>query len=206
MSISCKIYKFNFLNVKGESKVRRPLRRRDPLAASASVGASVRNRLVRPANKIKSTTTTTTEAPPDTEPTETSAPVVTKITTTRRPNRRTSFRKNGLSTTSSPVVSKIAPSTNSINNSTAKDYKIVCYYTNWSQYRPKIGKYLPENIDPDLCTHIIFAFGWLKKGRLSSLEANDETVDGKVGLYEKVAALKKVNPSLKILLAIGQFL
>jgi GH18 family chitinase len=80
----------------------------------------------------------------------------------------------------------------------------VCYYTNWSQYRPKHGKFLPEDIDPDLCTHIIFAFGWLKKGKLSSFESNDETKDGKVGLYERIMTLKKANPKLKILLAIGK--
>ncbi|KAF7286452.1 chitinase 7 [Rhynchophorus ferrugineus] len=82
-------------------------------------------------------------------------------------------------------------------------YKVVCYYTNWSQYRIKIGKFTPEDILPDLCTHIIFAFGWLKKGKLSSFESNDETKDGKVGLYERIQKLKKANPSLKTLLAIG---
>lgn len=82
--------------------------------------------------------------------------------------------------------------------------QVVCYYTNWSQYRPKHGKFLPEDIDPELCTHIIFAFGWLKKGKLSSFESNDETKDGKVGLYERIMTLKKVNPKLKVLLAIGK--
>lgn len=84
--------------------------------------------------------------------------------------------------------------------------QIVCYYTNWSQYRQKHGKFLPEDIEPDLCTHIIFAFGWLKKGKLSSFESNDETKDGKVGLYERIMALKKANPKLKILLAIGKLI
>lgn len=65
---------------------------------------------------------------------------------------------------------------------------------------------MPEDIQPDLCTHIIFAFGWLKKNKLTSFESNDETKDGKVGLYEKIVNLKKANPSLKILLAIGKFL
>lgn len=83
-------------------------------------------------------------------------------------------------------------------------YKIVCYYTNWSQYRLKIGKFMPEDIIPDLCTHVIFAFGWLKKGKLSSFESNDENKDGKVGLYERIHKLKKANPSLKTLLAIGK--
>nr|AUM84818.1 chitinase-like protein 7 [Lutzomyia longipalpis] len=82
-------------------------------------------------------------------------------------------------------------------------YKIVCYYTNWSQYRTKIGKFLPEDIPADLCTHIIFAFGWLKKGKLSSFESNDETKDGTPGLYQRILNLKKANPKLKVLLAIG---
>jgi len=35
---------------------------------------------------------------------------------------------------------------------------IICYYTNWSQYRPGLGQYYPEDIDPTLCTHIVYAF------------------------------------------------
>ncbi|KAL7300198.1 hypothetical protein TKK_0007041 [Trichogramma kaykai] len=88
-------------------------------------------------------------------------------------------------------------------SSSDNNYKIVCYYTNWSQYRTKIGKFTPEDIQPDLCTHVIFAFGWLKKNKLTSFESNDETKDGKVGLYERIIGLKKANPSLKVLLAIG---
>lgn len=80
---------------------------------------------------------------------------------------------------------------------------MVCYYTNWSQYRTKIGKFVPEDIPADLCTHVIYAFGWLKKGRLSSFESNDETKDGVPGYYAKVVGLKKQNPKLKVLLAIG---
>lgn len=81
--------------------------------------------------------------------------------------------------------------------------QVVCYYTNWSQYRTKIGKFVPEDIPADLCTHLIYAFGWLKKGRLSSFESNDETKDGVPGYYAKVVGLKKTNPKLKVLLAIG---
>lgn len=74
-----------------------------------------------------------------------------------------------------------------------------------SQYRPKEGKFVPEDMGPDLCTHIIFAFGWMKKNKLSSFDATDETKDGKKGLYEKVTELKFKNPKLKILLAVGKF-
>lgn len=101
----------------------------------------------------------------------------------------------------SSVLASSASSKNSVSSASSKDkdgYKVVCYYTNWSQYRVKIGKFLPEDIPADLCTHVIFAFGWLKKGKLSSFESNDETKDGKVGLYERMINLKKSNPSLKV--------
>jgi len=108
-------------------------------------------------------------------------------------------------------TSSVGPSSNSINSISSRQqagkdksgYKLVCYYTNWSQYRPKIGKFLPEYIDPFMCTHIIFAFGWLKNGKLASFEENDETGSGKVGLYQRVVNLKSKNPNLKVLLAIG---
>lgn len=62
---------------------------------------------------------------------------------------------------------------------------------------------MPENIDPFLCTHIIFAFGWIKNGKLSSFESNDISIEGKPGLYKRIVSLKERNPKLKVLLAIG---
>ena len=38
----------------------------------------------------------------------------------------------------------------------ASNYARVCYYTNWSQYRPGAGKFWPENIDPRLFTHLMY--------------------------------------------------
>lgn len=43
----------------------------------------------------------------------------------------------------------------------------------------------------------------MKKGKLSSFESNDETKDGVPGLYDRIVSLKKGNPSLKVLIAIG---
>lgn len=97
-------------------------------------------------------------------------------------------------------VSLTSPSAPSGGN-TGK--KIVCYFTNWAQYRQGDGKFLPEDIDPTLCTHIIYAFGWMKKHKLSSFDAADDTKNGKKGLYERVIDLKKKSPSLKVLLAVG---
>lgn len=87
--------------------------------------------------------------------------------------------------------------------SSSNNKKIVCYFTNWAQYRQGDGKFVPEDIDPTLCTHIIFAFGWMKKHKLSAFDASDDTKNGKKGLYERVIDLKKKNPSLKVLLAVG---
>ena len=70
-------------------------------------------------------------------------------------------------------------------------------------YRPKEGKYEPEDIDPFLCTHIIYSFGWMKANKLTSFDSTDETKGGKKGTYERVVDLKKKNPNLKILLAVG---
>lgn len=39
-----------------------------------------------------------------------------------------------------------------------------CYYSSSSQLRQDAGKFVPENIDPSLCTHVIFAFADLVKG------------------------------------------
>lgn len=41
------------------------------------------------------------------------------------------------------------------------EYKVVCYFTNWAWYRQGRGKYVPADIDPDLCTHIVYGFAVL---------------------------------------------
>jgi len=79
----------------------------------------------------------------------------------------------------------------------AAEYKIVCYYTNWAQYRPEGGVFWPEDVDPTLCTHMIFSFGTIKNGELATFEPNDEEVIG------RLMDLKKINANLKFLFAIG---
>ena len=85
-----------------------------------------------------------------------------------------------------------------------KSMKIVCYYTNWAQYRPKPGSYFPEDIDPHLCTHIIFAFGKINdQSELEAFEWNDESTDWAPGMYKRTIDLKKKNKDLKVLIAVG---
>lgn len=113
-------------------------------------------------------------------------------------NARASSRSDHISTDNMTI------SESTVNTALAtKDRKIVCYYTNWSQYRPKVGKYVPENIDPHVCTHIVFAFGWMKNNKVSAFDSADDTKAGKKGLYARVTEIKSQNPRLKVLLAIG---
>ncbi|XP_063307636.1 acidic mammalian chitinase-like [Pelobates fuscus] len=76
-------------------------------------------------------------------------------------------------------------------------YKLVCYFTNWSQYRPEPVKYMPGNIDPQLCTHLIYAFATMSNNKIAPYEWNDDV------LYSQYNALKSQNPKLVTLLAIG---
>jgi hypothetical protein len=65
------------------------------------------------------------------------------------------------------------------------------------------SKFFPENVDPFLCTHIIFAFADLIDDRLVPFEWNDHSNPWLKGLYERTIDLKKINPNLKVLLAVG---
>ncbi|KAM6977589.1 acidic mammalian chitinase-like [Aplochiton taeniatus] len=80
----------------------------------------------------------------------------------------------------------------------ASSKQLVCYFTNWSQYRPGNGRYTPANVDPNLCTHLIYAFSVINDlNELVTHEWNDETN------YQAFNGLKTRNPSLKTLLAVG---
>ena len=81
--------------------------------------------------------------------------------------------------------------------------KRVCYYTNWSQYRPGTGKFVPEKIEPSLCTHIIFAFAKLEGGKIASFEWNDENTEWSKGMYQRTMDLKSKNQNLKVMIAVG---
>nr|AYD38873.1 chitinase-like protein [Mytilus trossulus] len=83
------------------------------------------------------------------------------------------------------------------------EYKRVCYYTNWSQYRPNPYKFFPESIDPFLCTHIMYSFGKVSGLMIKPYEENDENTSWSKGMYERTMAVKAKNPDLKIMLAIG---
>ena len=55
--------------------------------------------------------------------------------------------------------------------------------TNWAQYRPNNTKYVPANVDPFLCTHVIYAFAAINitTNEIRSFEWNDESKKNFIG-------------------------
>lgn len=43
----------------------------------------------------------------------------------------------------------------------------MCYFTNWAWYRPFPGKFVPEDTDPNLCTHVVYGFATLDHTELT---------------------------------------
>ncbi|CAH1271115.1 CHIT1 [Branchiostoma lanceolatum] len=66
------------------------------------------------------------------------------------------------------------------------EYRVVCYYTNWAQYRRSPWSYVPENVDPNLCTHVIYAFANMEDNQLKPYEWNDEDMPWGKGMYSRV--------------------
>lgn len=46
--------------------------------------------------------------------------------------------------------------------------------TNWAQYRPSSAKFTPDNVDPFLCTHVIYALAGINSfNQITAIEWND---------------------------------
>jgi len=120
--------------------------------------------------------------------------------TTRGTTPATTAKTTAAATTSTTTTTPKQPN----NNTPVDRYRKVCYYTNWAQYRrtPQ-GKYFPENLDPNLCSHVIYAFANLANGKLKPFEWNDDSEEWAKGMYERMMANKQKNPKLKVLLAVG---
>lgn len=105
--------------------------------------------------------------------------------------------------------------------SAADSPRIVCYFPNWGYHRTGgivtslnwsflnvaitgDGRYVVDDVDPSLCTHVIYAFAKLD-GTSYTIQPNDETVDIDSGFYQKFVELKFKNPKLVTMIAIGGF-
>ncbi|KAA8590771.1 hypothetical protein FQN60_001714, partial [Etheostoma spectabile] len=78
----------------------------------------------------------------------------------------------------------------------ASSFKLVCYYTEWSQYRTGNGMFTVSDIDSNLCTHLIYAFSVIN-------DANELVPSIDTHIYKPFNGLKDRNADLKTLLAVG---
>ena len=83
---------------------------------------------------------------------------------------------------------------------------VVCYWGTWANYRPGRGKFTPENVDPSLCTHLIYSFVGLEE-KTSTIKSLDTWMDLEdnyaLGGFKKAVDLKLKFPNLKVSVAIG---
>jgi chitinase len=59
----------------------------------------------------------------------------------------------------------------------SSDRVFACYFGSWAKYRPGLGKFDVENIDPYLCTHVIYGFAGLKENKIVALDPYNDLVE-----------------------------
>ena len=84
-----------------------------------------------------------------------------------------------------------------------QEKKVICYFSNWASLRSGDGKFLPENINASLCSHVVYAFSKLDSESLSMVPSGPRT-DLDQRFYQRVTDfVKNNNPDAKVLLSLG---
>ncbi|XP_072309044.1 chitinase-3-like protein 1 [Eucyclogobius newberryi] len=78
-------------------------------------------------------------------------------------------------------------------------FKLVCHFADWSQYRTGQGRFLVEDIDPFLCTHVVYDFAVIDHN--NKLKVNEWV---KKSSYVAFTGLKNRNSQLKTLLLVRE--
>lgn len=87
-----------------------------------------------------------------------------------------------------------------INAESQNGYKVLCYFQSSSWRRTGAGKFLLENINENLCTHIIYAFANLDNSTLKIIP-KDRSTDIDNHYYERITTLRQ--KGIKVIIAIG---
>ena len=83
------------------------------------------------------------------------------------------------------------------------DKKVICYFSNWAGLRSGEGRFIPENIDARLCSHVVYAFAKLDEDSLSMTPSGPKSdLDEKY--YKRVRdVVKSNNQRAPVLLSLG---
>ncbi|KAF2365040.1 Glycoside hydrolase family 18 catalytic domain [Trinorchestia longiramus] len=76
-----------------------------------------------------------------------------------------------------------------------------CFFESWSVYRPGLGKFNITDLDPNLCTHIVFCYVGLDPSTHKIMDLDSFYVEN--GAFERLVGLKNRNPSLLVTVAVG---
>merc|ERR1712180_153085 len=83
---------------------------------------------------------------------------------------------------------------------------MMCYFGSWAVWRPNNGRFDVDDIDPHLCSHLVFGFAGLNTAtnEIAVLDEWNELCEnwGRCA-YNRFTGLKEYNPKLKTLLAVG---
>ena len=71
---------------------------------------------------------------------------------------------------------------------------VVCYWGTWANYRLSRGKFTPEDVDPALCTHLIYSFAGLNE-TTSEITSLDPWMDV-VRIFSSVKIMLSTNMSV----------
>ncbi|KAF6292640.1 chitinase acidic [Rhinolophus ferrumequinum] len=89
-----------------------------------------------------------------------------------------------------------------LNAQLGSAYPLICYFTNCAQYRPSLGRFKPDDIDPCLCTHLIYAFAGMRNNEITTIKWNDLTTN-KLSMARKTRGQADQQPRLMVTAAVA---
>ena len=75
--------------------------------------------------------------------------------------------------------------------------KVFCYVSSWARDRPGRGRFTPADLDPSLCTHVVWAFAKIINGGVE-LPSPDQDQWDEDSDYQQLLRLREANPQLKV--------
>ncbi|XP_063538166.1 acidic mammalian chitinase-like [Cydia strobilella] len=116
------------------------------------------------------------------------------------------FQKGGEEKEASPseLVHRLDPTICYVLQHQRRCYSVVfCYYEEWANERPSVGRFGVSDLPTDLCTHIAYSFITLDGPTGNLTIPEDTSYEGKSNAVAELIALKQIDPDLKILISVG---